>query len=81
VFDGVVVLKRAHPPNKRVELEEAVTATHPDPEADADAEGDVDGEAEEIVAPDHGHVELNGLIGVAGEDDHYNSNQGDSSVP
>jgi hypothetical protein len=75
VFDGVVVVKRTHPP-KRAELDNT-DASHPDP--DADAEGDMDGDAEEIVAPHPG--ELNGLIGVAGENNHSEANQGDSSVP
>ena len=64
VFDGVVVVKRAHPPNKKAELEDTA-ASHPDP--DADAEGEMDGDSEEMVVPDH--VELNGLNGVAGENE------------
>ena len=76
VFDGVVVVKRAHPPNKKAELEDTA-ASHPDP--DADAEGEMDGDSEEMVVPDH--VELNGLIGVAGENNGFDSNQGDPSVP
>jgi hypothetical protein len=69
VFDGVVVTKRAHPP-RRAELQNT-DATHHDP--DADAEGDMDGDAEEIVVPYS--VELNGVVGVAFENDHYEPNQ------
>jgi len=77
VFDGVVVMKRTHS-SKKPELEDTV-ASHVDPDADVDAEGDMDGEAEEIIGPDS--LELNGFIGVAGEDDHHDSNQGDPLVP
>lgn len=78
VFDGVVVMKRVHPSKKPLE-DTAASHLDPDADADADAEGDMDGEAEEIIGPDS--LELNGFIGVAGESDHYDSNQGDPLVP